>query len=155
MCELLHRLCELVKVRDELVQIVHQSQEALHFFPVRGAREIEHFLLRLRRNLDTKAINEKAEELHSLHSELAFVDAELDAIFLESLEHSGNVLLVLLQRFADNLNVVNVDNDEVTHIVEYLVHGLLEIGGRITRAEWHSIPFIELAVEHERQFLFV
>ena len=101
----------------------------------------------------SSASNVMTEELDLVHEQLAFALLGVQMALLQSGEHRGNIVLVLLQRRTVDDDVVEEHEDAtIEQVAERAVHQMLERGRRVREAHWQHCP-LEVAVSRAERGL--
>ena len=74
--------------------------------------------------------------------ERTLTELGVKVVLSETLEHSANVIFVVLFVVAEDEDVVQIyDNEDIGHVAEDVVHEMLESGWGIGHAEGHDEVF--------------
>jgi formyltetrahydrofolate hydrolase len=91
--------------------------------------------------------------LDLLSCEFAFVEVRIEVVFLEDLEDRLKICEMLLSRFAEDEDVVQIDNDEaVQEGLEDRVHETLERGWSIAESKGHDKELVVAISRPKRCF---
>merc|ERR1712015_199842 len=127
-------------VGDETMIIVYHSEETLDGFDVGRRRKVADgadFFLQRR---DAVSVDPVAEEVDGIDAEDALCFLDDESVFVEALEESSEVVLVIGDRFAGYEDVVHVDED-VPQALGDSIHEPLERLCGAAQPEWHAQEF--------------
>merc|ERR1712015_154328 len=127
-------------VRNETMVIVQHSEETLEGFDVGRRRKVADradFFLQRR---DAVSVDPVAEEVDGFGAENALRFLDDESVFVEALEESSEIVLVIGGRFAGDKDVVHVDED-VPQSLGDSIHESLERLRGAAQSERHAQEF--------------
>jgi hypothetical protein len=93
--------------------------------------------------VDTCWGDDEPEVFDSVRVEDTLQDFGVKVSFTEVLEYATNMAVVLPKRVRENEDVIEIyDDEKIDHVLEQVIHEVLELCGGIGCAHGHDEPFI-------------
>jgi hypothetical protein len=93
--------------------------------------------------MDASGGDDEPEVFDSVHMEGTLRDFGVKVPFAKALEYAMDVVAMLIGRIGEDEYIVEIYYDkQVNHVMEWVIHKLLELRWGIGHAHWHYEPFI-------------
>jgi hypothetical protein len=93
--------------------------------------------------VDASGSDDKSKIFNSVCMEGTLRDFGTKVSFMQALEDAPNMVVMLLGGVGEDEDIIKIhDDEEVDHVLEQVVHEVLELHGGISRAHWHDKPLV-------------